>query len=115
MSLFKRFLLQIAIGVLGLYLAEYFLEEVSVANTSFIFYGGLALGTVNFFIRPILCLITFPLRILTLGAFTFFINIAIVWTVGAMFPEINIDGWVPLLYTTLIVWVMEFILQNFTK
>ena len=112
MSLFKGFLLQAAVGVLGFYLADYFLEEVVVEGTVFLFYAGVTLGTVNFFIRPLLRLITFPLRLLTLGLFTFVINIAIVWVVQAMFIEVAIGNLTALLYTTLIVWILEFILHS---
>ncbi len=114
MSFFKRLLLQIAVGVIGLYLADYFLLEVNI-DRDFFFYGGITLGVVNFFIRPIIRLITFPLRILTLGLFTFFINIAIVWLVATSFTEIDIATNIALLYTTLIIWVMEFTLHNLTK
>ncbi len=115
MSLFKSFLLQIAVGVLGFYLADYFLKEVTVEDVSFLFYAGVTLGVVNFFIRPLLRIITFPLRILTLGLFTFIINIAIVWVVQAMFTEIVVVGFAALLYTTLIIWALEFILHIFKK
>jgi putative membrane protein len=115
MQFFKSFLLQVAVGVLGLFLADYFLDGVYIKSTEFLFYGGFALGIVNFFIRPIIRLITFPLRLLTLGLFTFFINVAIVWFIQAMFPEINIEGYITLLYATLIVWVMEFVIHTFAK
>jgi putative membrane protein len=115
MSFFKRFLLQIGIGVIGFYLANYFLTEVSIENTKTLFYAGSALGIVNFFVRPVLRLITLPLRILTLGVFTFLINIFILWFVGALFPEITIVGFIGLLYATLIIWILEFVLHVFTK
>ncbi len=107
--------MQIAVGVLGFYLADYFLKEVTFEDVSFLFYAGIALGVVNFFIRPLLRIITFPLRILTLGLFTFIINIAIVWVVQAMFTEVVVGSLIALLYTTLIIWALEFILHIFTK
>jgi putative membrane protein len=115
MSFFKRLLLQIGTGVIGFYLADYFLTEVRIENTQTLFYAGLTLGIVNFFIRPILRLITFPLRILTLGVFTFLINIFILWFVGEMFPGIAIIGLTGLFYATLIIWILELVLHTFTK
>ncbi len=115
MSLFKSFLLQIAVGVLGFYLADYFLEEVQIESVRILFYAGGALGIINFFIRPIIRIITFPLRLLTLGLFTFFINIAIVWFTQALFTQVSIEGLTALLYTTLIIWVLEFIIHSFSK
>ena len=115
MSFFKRFLLQVGVGVIGLYLADYFLIEVSVTDSKTLFYAGLTLGIVNFFIRPIIRLITFPLRILTLGVFTFLINIFILWFVETMFPGITIIGFIGLFYATIIIWILEIVLHTFTK
>ena len=115
MSFFKRLLLQIGTGIIGLYLVDYFLTEVRIESTQTLFYAGLTLGIVNFFIRPILRLITLPLRILTLGIFTFLINIFILWFVGTMFTEVTIVGFTGLLYATLIIWILEFTLHIFTK
>ncbi len=107
--------MQVAVGTLGFYLADHFMKEVSVESPQFLLYTGLTLGTINFFIRPLLRLVTFPLRLLTLGLFTFLINIAIIWFVQAMFVEVVIDGPAALLYTTLIVWILEFITHSFSK
>lgn len=115
MSFFKRLLLQIGIGIIGFYLADYFLAEVIIDSKETLFYAGLALGIVNFFIRPVIRLMTFPLRILTLGVFTFLINIFILWSVGEMFQGIAIVGFTTLLYTTLIIWILEIVLHAFTK
>ncbi len=114
MSLLKKFLLHVAVGVLGFFLAEYFLG-ITIKDPHSLFYAGLLLGTVNFFIRPLICLVTLPLRILTLGLFTFAINTSIIWFVQAFFPEITIDGFTNLIYTTLIIWILEVILHGFSK
>ncbi len=114
MSLFKKFLLYVAVGVLGFFLAEYFLD-ITIESIRFLFYVGFALGTINFFVRPVICLVTLPLRILTLGLFTFVINVAIVWFAQAIFPEIVIDGVFNLIYTTLIIWILEVLLHGFSR
>ena len=115
MSFFKKFLLQVGIGVIGLYLIDYFLVGVRIENTEVLFYAGLTLGIINFFIRPVLRFITIPLRILTLGLFTFLINVAILWSIDHFFGEVTIEGIATLFYATLIIWILEFILQRFTK
>ncbi|MBZ1345355.1 MAG: phage holin family protein, partial [Candidatus Nealsonbacteria bacterium] len=74
--------------------------------------AGLVLGLINFFIKPILKLITLPLRILTLGLFGLIINMAIIWMIDVLFPELIIQGIIPLFWTTLIVWTINFLLGN---
>jgi len=115
MSFFKNLLLKISAGILGLYLADYFLADVSVLNAQSLLFAGTALGFVNFFIRPILQIAALPLRILTLGIFSFIINISIVWLIKASFSEIAIEGIVALFYTTIIIWILEFIIHSFSK
>jgi len=115
MKLLKNFLLQLAVGVLGFYLADHFISEVTLESTETLFYAGITIGIINFFIRPIIKLITFPLRLLTLGLFTFFINIGIVWFTKALFEGVEIEGFIALLYTTIIIWIMEFITHTFSK
>ncbi len=107
MSLFS----QIVVGIIGFFLADRFIEGVVIDPPMMIISAGIILGIINFFVKPILNLITFPLRVITLGLFTFVINIAIVWFVQAIFLEISIDLFLPLLYTTIIVWVLGLILQ----
>jgi len=115
MSFIKRLLLQFAVGVLGLYLSDYLLSGIEIINIKSLFCAGIALGAINFFIRPIVRFITFPIRILTLGLFTFFINIAIIWVVQEFCSGILISGFSTLLYTTIIIWAMEIFLHTFSK
>lgn len=109
MSFSKRFFLRVGLGILGFYTASYLLPEVSYDNYYSLFLAGGALGFVNFFVRPALKLITLPLRILTLGLFTFFINTAIVWFIQNLFEGIVITGSTALLQTTFIIWFFEFV------
>ncbi len=115
MSFLKNFLLQIAVGVLGFFIADYFLEGVFIEDTRHLFYVGISLGLINFFIRPLLNLLTLPFRILTLGLFSFLINIAIVWLAQAMFTEVIIEGLATIVYVTLIIWILEFVTSTFKK
>jgi putative membrane protein len=107
MYFLKKYLLHIIIGTAGFFLADYFLDAVIIEDTNFLLIAGITLGSINFFIRPAIKLITLPLRIITLGLFSFLINIAIVWFVQAIFQEIEIVGFLTLFYTVLIIWVLE--------
>ncbi len=113
MRFLKKLLLHVGIGVLGFFLAERFIPGVEIKTTEIIFYAGLFLGIINYFVRPFLRIIALPLRIITLGFFSFLINIAMVWVVQAAFREISIDLFLPLIYTTLIIWVLEISLYPF--
>ncbi|MFH0739784.1 MAG: phage holin family protein [bacterium] len=112
----KGLLAGIIASILGLYLATHFVPGVSIDGTGSAFwkslaFAGLVLGLLHVFIKPILDLITLPLRIITLGLFGILINIAIVEIVDILFPSVHIKGFVALLLTSLIIWGVDLIIS----
>lgn len=118
-------ILQIIAGVSGFFLATRFVPGVSLevilgqsslfgidftATWQILILIGTALGLINFFIKPILKIITLPLRILTLGLFGLVLNMIIVWAIDIFFPELIIEGIIPLFWTTVIIWGISFFL-----
>jgi len=55
-------------------------------------------------------MITFPFRILTFGLFSLVINMVMVWTVDILFPELVIQGIVPLFWLSIIIWGVSLLL-----
>ena len=120
-------LLQIAAGILGLFLADKFVNGVDFSGSLFLLpnsetqihlffstlvFVGAFLGILNSIIKPILNKITFPLRIITLNLFTIIVAMAMVWITDVIFTELKISGIIPLFWTTLIVWGLGFILSK---
>jgi len=105
--------LQIVAGILGIFLAERFVPGVAFTGDwkALAIAGGI-LGLLNFFIKPILKLITLPLKILTLGLFGLVINMLIIWVVDIIFPELVIPGIISLFLVSLIVWALSFVLTK---
>jgi putative membrane protein len=111
----KQFLWQIIIGILGLYLAILLIpgvaisggEELTQQGVKTLFLAGAVLGLINFFIKPIVKLITFPLRLLTFGLFGLVINMAMVWIVDIIFPELVIANLSAIFWTSLIIWLLS--------
>lgn len=112
----RNFVLKALAGVAGLWLATRFVEGVSFYGSWIdLIIAGLVLGGLNAFVKPILSAITLPLKILTLGLFGLIINVAIVWAIDIFFPQLIITGILPLLWTTLIIWLIGFILPNIKR
>ena len=111
-------------GILGIFLAVRFVPGVSLKvlpDSSFLgfritqfwqilFLIGGILGLINFFIKPILDKITLPLKILTLGLFSLILNMVIIKFLDILFLEFQILGLIPLFWTTVIVWLINFFL-----
>jgi len=125
----KKLFYQIIAATAGLWLASYFVPKVKVAVLpSSSFFGinitetwqiflvlGIILGLLNFFIKPILDVITLPLRIITLGLFGFVINGVLIWALDVMFEEFSAPWLMPLLWTTLTIWALNIVLLMIFK
>ena len=111
----KQFLWQIIVGILGLYLAILLIPGVAISGgaeltpqgVKTLFLAGAVLGLINFFIKPIVKIITFPLRLLTFGLFGLVINMAMVWIVDIIFPELVIANLSAIFWTSLIIWLLS--------
>ena len=109
----NRLILQVIAGIASLWLATKFVPGVEFqGEIKYLILAGLGLGLINFFLKPLLKLITLPLKILTFGLFGLVINMGIVWLVAdVLFPQnLEIHGLVPLFWTTIIVWLVSLFL-----
>ena len=124
----RGLILQIIIGIAGLWLAVKFVPGVAFTGPLFFVPGkdldlrtalgalisvGAILGLLNFFAKPILKTITFPLRIITFNLFTLVIAMALIWIVDIFSPELIIKGITPLFWTTLILWGLNLVVPRF--
>ena len=88
-----RLIFHVIIGVLSFWLAIKFVSGVMfTGGTKELLLAGCVLGLINFFIRPILKIISAPLIILSLGLFTLVINIFLLWVLTYLVPELVITG-----------------------
>lgn len=98
----------IVASILGLFLATLFVPNVYVDGKGIAMWkslalAGLVLGVLLVFVKPILDLITLPLRILTLGLVGLVINLVLVEATDILFPSLHIKGFLALLFTSLII------------
>ena len=56
------------------------------------FIGAIVLGLVNFFVRPVMVVLTFPLTIVTMGLFLLVVNALMLWLVSGIVPGIHLRG-----------------------
>jgi len=114
-----RLFIQIISGIFGFLMASKIVHGVAFTGTIFfipnsetdvdnifktLVFIGFFWGILNFFVKPILKLITLPLRIITLNLFSLVIAMGLVWVTDIVSPELTIIGIIPLFLTTLILW-----------
>ena len=88
-----RFIVQILTNGLAIFLADYLVPDiVFTGNVLTLLIAGLILGLINFFIKPVLKIISAPLIILTLGFFTIVINMGLLWLLEYLVKELTITG-----------------------
>ncbi len=111
-----KLLIQILGNSLGIYLASFIIPGFSFrGNLKILILAGVILGVINFFLKPILKLVSFPLMWLSFGLFNFAISAFLLWLTAHFVPEIKIDGMLPLCLATILLSVIGTILSFFTK
>jgi len=77
--------------------------------------AGLVLALLNMVVRPILKVVSFPLIILTLGLFTFIINILMLWILDYLVSFVTIEGFMALVWATIIVSIVNLFFSMISK
>ena len=108
----RRFLIKVLVSALALWAADYLLPGFVVSGgIPGYLIGGLILGALNTFIRPVLKLLTLPLILISLGTFTIVINAVILWSVTRFTHAVSINDLWTLLWATLIVSVVNMLFE----
>jgi len=111
-----RFIIQIFSNALAIFLAAYLIPGIVFAGDILtLFIAGLVLGLINFFIRPILKIISAPLIILSLGLFTIVINMFLLWVLEYLVPELAITGFWSYFWGVLIISLVNIFLGSGKK
>lgn len=76
----------------GLFLTSQVLAGVKIeGGLTNLAIAGLALSVISFVLKPILTIITLPLNLLTFGAFSFVMNIILLYILTVLVPQIKIS------------------------
>lgn len=93
MGLIRRFILGIVLNVAALYGVTLVLEQVHYeGGVLFFLIGGMLIGLLNSFLKPILKLVSFPLVFLTGGFFLVIINALIFWLAEYLITILDFSG-----------------------
>lgn len=104
------FIGRIIAAILGLYLAVTFIPQVTFEGKVYtLLLAGGCLGVLNLTLIPLLKLLTTPLRILSLGLLSLIIDMAFIWAISVFFPGFQIPLLIPLLLTTLLISVLNYL------
>ncbi len=119
----KRFIAQVVANTIGLWLAVEFVSQVElniIPESSFLGFSltaewqllillGVILALLNFFLKPLLKIITFPLKIVTLGLIGLIMSMGLIKIVDLLFVEFKVAWFYPLFWTTIIIWGLDLV------
>lgn len=110
-------LFHIAGNAFAIYLAQYLIQGVEFAGTIMDYVvAGVLLGILNFFVKPILKIISAPLILLTLGLFIFIINLFILWLLQFLLGgTLIIQGFGAYFWTVVIITLINFIINHYQE
>ena len=107
-----RFLALVIGNVLALFLADHYIDGVSLlGGYKELILAAAVIGLINFFLKPGLKLIFGPFIILSLGLFVIVINMGILYVADLLLPQVEFIGWSSLLLTTLLLGFINFIIS----
>lgn len=85
-------ILNLLLSGFAVFVSAYLIPGVDVDTFVTAVIVAVVLGVLNAFLKPILILLTLPITILTLGLFTFVINLGLIYLTDALVSGFTIDG-----------------------
>jgi putative membrane protein len=103
------------ISTLAVLISAYVLPGVSVNTIWDALLVAIILGLLNIFLKPFLILLTLPINILTLGLFTFVINVLLIYLVTALVAGFTVSGFIWALLFSFLLSIVTGFLNSLTK
>ena len=113
-----KLIVQILTNALAIFLAVKLVDGITLAdenNITVLLFAGLILGLINFFVKPILKIISAPLILFTLGIFTVVINIVSLFLLDYLVDELSISGWVAAFWGVIVISAVNIFINAFSK
>ena len=106
-------LLTLLATALSLLVVDIIFSGVNLANFPAAIIAAIAIGIINSVVRPILSLLSLPINILSLGAFTLIINGFCFWLASLFVPGFQVSGLLAFIFAPIILSVVNTFLNNY--
>jgi len=116
MKLIFKLLVAVAVNAAALFAAAYLVKDLKLNVTvESIVFLAVILTLLNLLLKPVLKLILGPFIVLTLGLGLILVNMVILYILDIISPNLTIGGIVPLIYSSLIIGIVNFAFHFATK
>lgn len=106
-------LLTLLATALSLLVVDIIFSGVDLANFPAAMVAALVIGIVNSGVRPILSILSLPLNILTLGAFTLVVNGLCFWLASLFVPGFHVTGLIAFLIAPVVLSIANTFISNY--
>lgn len=106
---------KILLVAVALLLAAEFIDGISVEGAYPAIVAAIIIGILNFFVKPVLVILTLPVTILTLGFFILIINAALFWFAASFLDGFAVSNFWSALLGSLIVTIVSSIGNRYIK
>jgi len=89
----KGILRSVLFNAVSIYAASMFISGLSYSNSlKVLFLSGAALTLAGYVVKPIIKIVTLPINFITLGVFSWVIDVFILYIVTVLVPDLTISG-----------------------
>jgi putative membrane protein len=100
------------VNIVALLVVDSIFGGVEIRRWGPILIGAAVLGVANAIVKPILAVLTFPLILVTLGISYFALNVGMLALAEWIAPDFSIDGFWNYIGATVVVWIVNWILNS---
>ena len=108
----RTLIIRVVSNAVGLYIASQLIAGITYRGGWLtLVITGAILGLVNFFIKPVMTLLSLPLILVTFGAFILVINALLLLLVSAIVPGFTIETFSAAFLTVLILFAINIVIS----
>lgn len=113
----NKFVIQILTNSIAVFIASKIVSGFTLSEDNFItlLFIGFTFGLINFFIKPILKIISIPMIFFTFGLFTIVINIAMLLLLDYFVTEMNIENLSAAFWGMIVISAVNIFIGTFSK
>ena len=100
------------VNIVALLVIDEIFDSIEIGRWGSILLGAAVLGLANAFVKPVLAILTLPVILLTLGLGYFAINVLMLALAEWIAPDFKIDGFWTYVWATIVVWLVNWILNS---
>lgn len=102
-----QFIIHILISAALLFMVGKLVDGIEVRGAKAAIFGALAIGLANAVIKPILLVLAFPITIITLGLFIFFVNALMIMLAAEFVDGFEVDGFGAAMWGAFWLWLLN--------